>query len=150
MINQAEIQKWLTTLGLERYCQAFFENEIFDLETVQQLTDADLVAMGLPIGPRRKVLGAALSLKGASAHSSPHTASEREVVMSNEQDLPASVVNCPWLLPEADISLDLEIGRGFFSTVYRGRVSGEVCQCQCVISYDTACCCEGTKPTELP
>jgi hypothetical protein len=44
-------------LGLERYEPEFRENEI-DAEVLPELTESDLSALGLPIGPRRKLLKA--------------------------------------------------------------------------------------------
>ena len=65
---------WLRGLGLERYEQAFREGEI-DLEVLPELTDADLKELGLPLGPRRKLLKAILALSdGADAKSPPETA----------------------------------------------------------------------------
>ena len=44
-------------LGLDRYAPAFRDQEI-DAESLRELTEADLERMGLPIGPRRKLLKA--------------------------------------------------------------------------------------------
>jgi class 3 adenylate cyclase/tetratricopeptide (TPR) repeat protein len=49
------ISEWLTTHGLERYAPAFVEAEI-DVPTLALLTDEDLRELGLPLGPRRKIL----------------------------------------------------------------------------------------------
>eukprot|EP01063_Lacrimia_lanifica_P026947 TRINITY_DN3719_c0_g1_i8.p1 TRINITY_DN3719_c0_g1~~TRINITY_DN3719_c0_g1_i8.p1 ORF type:complete len:833 (+),score=136.91 TRINITY_DN3719_c0_g1_i8:1152-3650(+) len=46
---------WLEDAGLAKYGTAFDEHEI-DMESLGLLSEEDLVAMGLPIGPRRKVL----------------------------------------------------------------------------------------------
>ena len=51
------ISEWLRGLGLERHADAFEAQEI-DLEALPELSDEDLKDMGLPIGPRRKVLKA--------------------------------------------------------------------------------------------
>jgi len=51
------VREWLRELHLERHADAFEAQEI-DLETLPELSDADLKDMGLPIGPRRKVLKA--------------------------------------------------------------------------------------------
>jgi class 3 adenylate cyclase/tetratricopeptide (TPR) repeat protein len=61
-----EIAAWLRGLGLERYEPAFRENEI-DLEILPELTDADLLSLGLPLGPRRKLLKAIAELRGGTA-----------------------------------------------------------------------------------
>ena len=56
-----EVAAWLRGLGLERYEPAFRENEV-DAEVLPELTESDLVAMGLPVGPRRKLLTAIAGL----------------------------------------------------------------------------------------
>ena len=61
-----DIAAWLRGLGLERYEAAFRENEI-DLEILPELTDADLLSLGLPLGPRRKLLKAITELRGGTA-----------------------------------------------------------------------------------
>ena len=57
-----DIAAWLGSLGLERYEPAFREHEI-DAEVLRQLTETDLAALGLPIGPRRKLLTAIAALR---------------------------------------------------------------------------------------
>ena len=51
------IAAWLEGLGLGQYVQAFVDNEI-DVEVLPELTDEDLRELGLPMGPRKKVLKA--------------------------------------------------------------------------------------------
>src|SRR5437870_13549623 len=61
-----DIAAWLRGLGLERYEPALRENEI-DLDVLPDLTEADLVTLGLPLGPRRKLLKAIAALCDAGA-----------------------------------------------------------------------------------
>jgi class 3 adenylate cyclase/tetratricopeptide (TPR) repeat protein len=49
------IAEWLASKGLERYVAAFEAAEI-DLATLALLSDDDLREIGLPLGPRRKIL----------------------------------------------------------------------------------------------
>jgi hypothetical protein len=57
-----DVPAWLRNLGLERYEQAFRENEI-DAEVLPKLTAEDLTALGVtPIGHRRKLLEAIAEL----------------------------------------------------------------------------------------
>jgi class 3 adenylate cyclase/pimeloyl-ACP methyl ester carboxylesterase len=58
-----DIAAWLRELGLERYEPAFRENEI-DWEVLPELTEGDLDKLGLPLGPRRKLLKAIAGLSG--------------------------------------------------------------------------------------
>jgi class 3 adenylate cyclase len=57
-----DIEAWLQDLGLERYASAFRENEI-DAEVLTELSEADLATLGLPLGPRRKLLKAIAGLR---------------------------------------------------------------------------------------
>jgi len=52
-----DIASWLTKLGLSRYADLFAENEV-DFDALQYLSEEDLKGIGLPLGPRRKVLAA--------------------------------------------------------------------------------------------
>jgi len=58
-----DIGAWLRNLGLERYEPAFRDNEI-DWEVLPELTEGDLEKLGLPLGPRRKLLKAIAGLSG--------------------------------------------------------------------------------------
>ena len=57
-----EIAAWLRGLGLERYEPAFRENEI-DAEVLPELTEAHLATLGLPLGPRLKLLKTIAALR---------------------------------------------------------------------------------------
>ena len=61
-----EIAAWLGSFGLERYEPAFRENEI-DLVVLPELTEADLLSLGLSLGPRRKLLKAIAELRAGTA-----------------------------------------------------------------------------------
>jgi class 3 adenylate cyclase/predicted ATPase len=52
-----EIAAWLKQLGLGQYAQRFAEHEI-DASLLPDLTDHDLRDIGIPLGPRRKILAA--------------------------------------------------------------------------------------------
>jgi SAM domain (Sterile alpha motif) len=56
-----DISAWLRELGLGRYEGAFQEGEI-DPEILVDLTDADLRELGIPLGPRKKLLKAISAL----------------------------------------------------------------------------------------
>src|SRR6266536_5768543 len=53
----ASISDWLKGIGLEEYAGLFVENAV-DLATLAILTDDDLKEVGLPFGPRKRVLAA--------------------------------------------------------------------------------------------
>ena len=55
MAAMQQIADWLEKLGLGQYSQTFAENEI-DVSVLPHLTDQDLKDMGVPLGPRRKIL----------------------------------------------------------------------------------------------
>ena len=54
----AEIREWLGGLGLAKYADVFAAAEL-DLDVLRELTEADLEKLGIPLGPRKKVLKAA-------------------------------------------------------------------------------------------
>jgi len=47
--------EWLKTHDLERFVEIFEENEV-DLPTLRVLTESDLIELGLPFGPRKRIL----------------------------------------------------------------------------------------------
>ena len=61
----SDIKAWLEGIGLGKYIETFAENEI-DIEVLPHLTEEDIQALGLPLGPRRKLLTAIAALKGKS------------------------------------------------------------------------------------
>jgi class 3 adenylate cyclase/predicted negative regulator of RcsB-dependent stress response len=68
---------WLSDIGLESYASVFAQNEI-DFDVLASLTEADLQALGLPLGARKRLLQAVAKLDGqgaAEAASEPPTAS---------------------------------------------------------------------------
>src|SRR5215472_14543318 len=62
MEGRMDIAPWLRGLGLEQYEQAFRENEV-DAEVLLELTESDLASLGMPLGPRRKLLKAIARLR---------------------------------------------------------------------------------------
>ena len=57
-----DIAAWLRGLGLERYEPVFRDNEI-DAAVLPELTDEHLKELGLPLGPRLKLLKAIAALR---------------------------------------------------------------------------------------
>ena len=58
-----DVASWLRGLGLERYEPVFRENEI-DAAVLPELTDEHLKELGLPLGPRLKLLKGIAALCG--------------------------------------------------------------------------------------
>ena len=56
-----DVTKWLEQLGLGRYAPVFVEQQI-DPEVLSELTDEDLEKLGVPLGPRKKILKAIAAL----------------------------------------------------------------------------------------
>jgi hypothetical protein len=51
----ASLAEWLKSHGLERLTEIFEQNEV-DLSTLRVLTESDLKELGLPFGPRKRIL----------------------------------------------------------------------------------------------
>ena len=49
------LSEWLKSRDLERFIEVFEENEV-DLPTLRLLTESDLKELGLPFGPRKRIL----------------------------------------------------------------------------------------------
>jgi class 3 adenylate cyclase len=59
-----DIDAWLRGLGLGQYEAAFRESEI-EADVLPELTESDLEKIGLPLGPRKRILKAIANLGGA-------------------------------------------------------------------------------------
>ncbi|MEM7252140.1 MAG: adenylate/guanylate cyclase domain-containing protein [Pseudomonadota bacterium] len=75
----SDITAWLTELGLEKYADAFIEAEV-DLDVLPELEESDLRELGLPLGPRKKILRAAKEV-GANE---PAPAADAAAAASNQ------------------------------------------------------------------
>jgi class 3 adenylate cyclase len=71
-----QIADWLQKLGLGQYAQRFAENEI-DVSVLPHLTDQDLKDIGVPLGPRRKIL-AAITAETGTTNGTPDPAASIE------------------------------------------------------------------------
>ena len=57
----SSIANWLERLGLAEYVDLFTAEQV-DLSTLPELSEADLKELGVPLGPRKKILKAILEL----------------------------------------------------------------------------------------
>ena len=58
------LDEWLTANGFSEFEEVFAQNQV-DLKTLFVLTDADLKELGLPFGPRKRILNTIAELKAA-------------------------------------------------------------------------------------
>jgi len=65
-----EVGHWLQELGLEKYAAVFAEHEI-TRESLADLTEADINRLGLPTGPRRRLIIALQALGAATRAQRP-------------------------------------------------------------------------------
>ena len=56
-----DVAAWLSQLGLDRYAATFRDAEVTG-DILPDLTEADLEKLGLPLGPRKKLLKAIAAL----------------------------------------------------------------------------------------
>ncbi len=69
-----DIKQWLERLGLAKYVDVFVENEA-RLSDLRHFTEDDLKELGLPLGPRKRVLSAIQSISRDAARE-PDTSEE--------------------------------------------------------------------------
>jgi class 3 adenylate cyclase len=67
------IKAWLEALGLVEY-EKLFATQRIDYEVLPELTDADLKDLGIPLGPRKKLLKAISKLTPDTASTETHEA----------------------------------------------------------------------------
>ncbi|XP_010672310.2 DNA cross-link repair protein SNM1 isoform X1 [Beta vulgaris subsp. vulgaris] len=85
---EAAVIKWLHSLGLAKYEAAFVEQEI-DWESLQWLTEEDLIAIGInALGPRKKILESLRQLRNKD-NISEEQGNRDSVYAGNEAKKPA-------------------------------------------------------------
>ena len=62
------IAEWLKTVGLDKYAHVFAEHEL-TLDLLPHLTESDIDQLGLPLGPRRRLMVAIQALASPSTPS---------------------------------------------------------------------------------
>jgi class 3 adenylate cyclase len=99
-----QIQEWLANLGLAKYAKAFTENEI-DFSVLRHLGEDDLKELGLPMGPRKKLLAVIAEFgvpeSGPVTVDGPARAAERRQLTVMFVDLVGSTELAGRLDPEA-------------------------------------------------
>src|SRR4051812_33473997 len=99
-----DVGSWLRGLGLGQYEGVFRQNEI-EADVLVDLTEADLEKLGLPLGPRKRILKAIASLGADSAPAPagpqlPHDTAERRQLTVMFCDLAGSTALSARLDPE--------------------------------------------------
>ena len=130
-----QIADWLQKLGLGQYAQTFAENEI-DVSVLPHLSDQDLKDIGVPLGPRRKILAAiskdANTVQGVNqltigSEPEPHDTAERRQVTVMFSDLVGSTALSARMDPEDLREVISAYQKCVAETVRRfGRLRGEV------------------------
>ncbi|ORX96273.1 hypothetical protein K493DRAFT_282147, partial [Basidiobolus meristosporus CBS 931.73] len=66
-----EVQEFLKKCGLEQYTEAFFAEGFDQLRSLLEITEPDLVALGVKRGHRRLLQREIVAVKGATSLSTP-------------------------------------------------------------------------------
>lgn len=98
-----DIADWLASVGLEKYAPVFAEHEI-TLEILPHLTQSDIDQLGLPTGPRRRLMVEVQALAAgtapASSPAAPSPGAERRQLTVMFCDLVGSTALAERLDPE--------------------------------------------------
>ncbi|THK34558.1 adenylate/guanylate cyclase domain-containing protein [Ensifer sp. MPMI2T] len=121
----SDIASWLSRLGLAKYTEAFSANEI-DFDALRHLSEDDLKELGLPVGPRRKIL-AAITALGDETTSSARSGSATGPPSGREAERRQLTVMFIDLVGSTELSqrLDPEEMRDVFRA-YQSAVSMEI------------------------
>ncbi len=99
----SNIELWLEGLGLAKYGDVFVENEV-RLNDLPHFTEDDLKELGLPLGPRKRVLSAIQSISGDAA-AEPDTSEETTVAHAERRQLTVMFVD---LVGSTELSQSLD------------------------------------------
>jgi class 3 adenylate cyclase/predicted ATPase len=69
-VHISTLHEWLEGLGLGKYAEVFAENEI-EMSDLAHLSEADLRELGLPMGPRKRILNAVSNRSPGEAADEP-------------------------------------------------------------------------------
>ena len=94
----SEIRQWLGALGLEQFAEAFEAEQVLP-QDIADLTEADLKDLGVPLGPRKRILKAASEGEHAPA-TAPSIEAERRQITVMFCDLAGSTALSERLDPE--------------------------------------------------
>ena len=111
-----DIAAWLRGLGLDRYAEVFRANQV-DLDVVPDLTDADLTALGVALGDRKRLLRAIAALREPPPPSAARPEAERRQLTVMFVDLVGSTALSAGLDPEEM----REVLRDYLDAVGRNR-----------------------------
>ena len=129
--ERRDVAAWLKGLGLERYEQAFRDNDI-EREVLPRLTAEDLTGLGVTsIGHRRKLLAAVALLSGRLSPVQPPPPEQRPAaaVLSEAERRRLTVLFCDLVGSTAlASSLDPEEMRELIRA-YQDGVTGEIARC---------------------
>jgi class 3 adenylate cyclase len=121
-----DVASWLASLGLDKYIEAFSANEI-DFDSLRHLSEDDLKELGLPIGPRGKVLAAIGKLKDEAKSVSQSAVTPTSAPYRREAERRQLTVMFVDLVGSTELSqqLDPEEMRSIIQS-YQNRVSAEI------------------------
>ena len=118
-----DIGEWLEGLELTKYVGVFVENEI-DLDTLPHLAEADLKELGLPMGPRKKILAAIAEFE--TAEMAPSDPGAPKIPRPEAERRQLTVMFCDLVgSTELSVRLDAEDLREILRA-YQNTVAGEV------------------------
>ncbi|RWF89364.1 MAG: hypothetical protein EOQ36_04690 [Mesorhizobium sp.] len=72
------LREWLVSLQLENYCEKLVEQRV-DLDVLSDLTEADLAALGVPLGDRKRMMRGIRALRQREAPAPLRTAASPEL-----------------------------------------------------------------------
>ena len=121
-----DITSWLARLGLDKYAEAFTANEV-DFDALRHLTEDDLRELGLPVGPRRKILAAIAALDDDTMSPMSSASALRSALPAREAERRQLTVVFIDLVGSTELSqrLDPEQMRDVFRA-YQSAVSAEI------------------------
>ena len=121
-----DIAYWLARLGLDKYAEAFTANEV-DFDALRHLTEDDLRELGLPVGPRRKILAAIAALDDDNLSPMSSASALRSAPPAREAERRQLTVVFIDLVGSTELSqrLDPEQMRDVFRA-YQSAVSAEI------------------------
>lgn len=128
--------KLLQDLELSKYIDVFLAEE-WDWDSLLEITNSDLIDMGIKAGSRRKLISAISRVRSGLTTTAPHHHHPRSAVHSSLLTLASQesshsqrtrteelIEQCSYIVDYSEITVRSHLGKGFYGSVYLGTWNG--------------------------
>ena len=131
--SDMRLVKLLQDLELSKYIDVFLAEE-WDWDSLLEITNSDLIDMGIKAGSRRKLISAISRVRSglsdpilrprSAVHSSLLSLASQESSHSQRTRTEELIDQCSYIVDYSEITVRSHLGKGFYGSVYLGTWNG--------------------------